>query len=64
MILISVNSSGGNFLMKRSGGMRRIMNFIRMLFALVLLLVPTLVFAETVQLPRTGQTTCYNMVAR
>ena len=38
----------------------RIMNFVRMLFALVLLLAPTLAFAGTVQLPQTGQTSCYD----
>jgi hypothetical protein len=38
--------------------MKRITFCVRMLFSLVLLLVPTLAFAGTVQLPQTGQTTC------
>jgi hypothetical protein len=39
--------------------MKGIMYFIRVLFALVLLLTPTPTFAGTVQLPQTGQTTSY-----
>ena len=40
--------------------MKGILNFVRMLFILVVFFLPTLAFAGTVQLPQTGQTTCYN----
>ena len=40
--------------------MKGIMHLIRMLFGLVLLLAPALAFAGTVQLPQTGQTSCYD----